>query len=279
MNSDSDYVLKHKERGKTMNLLQLLLSTMTSTSSVNSVSQKTGISSQLVKKLIVAAIPLLIKYMTKNASSASGAQSLLGALTQHTSNRTMTQQIDDADEEDGDKIITHILGDDKNTVIKELAAETGASNEQVTRGLASIAPAILSGLSAAASQAKPQQSNALDLSSLLGMFGGSTQQAASSTDLLSALLGGTTQQQTAQPSSGLLNLFGISQPQQTQQVQQTQAVNPLSSLFGSLLGGGTQQTVQQAQPSNVVPLTGSSASNTSSMDGTALLNLLAQFMK
>ena len=263
-----------------MNLLQLLLSTMTSAGSVNSVSQKTGISSQLVKKLIVAAIPLLIKYMTKNASSASGAQSLLGALTQHTSNRTMTQQIDDADEEDGDKIITHILGDDKNTVIKELAAETGASNEQVTRGLASIAPAILSGLSAAASQAKPQQNNALDLSSLLGMFGGSTQQAASSTDLLSALLGGSTaQQQVSQPSSGLLNLFGISQPQQTQQVQQTQAVNPLSSLFGSLLGGGTQQTVQQAQPSNVVPLTGSSASNTSSMDGTALLNLLAQFMK
>lgn len=277
MNSDSDNVLKHKERGKTMNLLQLLLSTMTSAGSVNSVSQKTGISSQLVKKLIVAAIPLLIKYMTKNASSASGAQSLLGALTQHTSNRTMTQQIDDADEEDGDKIITHILGDDKNTVIKELAAETGATNEQVTKGLASIAPAILSGLSAAASQAKPQQSTALDLSSLLGMFGGSQQQAASSTDLLSALLGGSTaQQQVSQPSSGLLNLFGLSQPQQT---QQTQAADPLSSLFGSLLGGSTQQTVQQAQPSNVVPLTGTSASNTSSMDGTALLNLLAQFMK
>lgn len=270
-----------------MNLLQLLLSTMTTASSVNSVSQKTGLKAQLVKKLIVAAIPLLIKYMTKNASSANGAQSLLGALTQHTSNRTMTEQIDDADEEDGEKIIGHILGDDKNTVIRELATETGATDAQVTRGLASIAPAILSGLAAATSAAKPQQSNSLDLSSLLGMFGGSQQQAASSTDLLSALLGGATQQ--AQPqSSGLLDLFGLSPVQQQPQVQQTQqAVNPLGALFGSLLGGAPQtaqpaqtaQPVQQTQPANAIPLTGAGTANTSSLDGTALLNLLAQFMK
>ena len=271
-----------------MNLLQLLLSTMTTASSVNSVSQKTGLKAQLVKKLIIAAIPLLIKYMTKNASSANGAQSLLGALTQHTSNRTMTEQIDDADEEDGEKIIGHILGDDKNTVIRELATETGATDAQVTRGLASIAPAILSGLAAATSAAKPQQNNALDLSSLLGMFGGSQQQAASSTDLLSALLGGATQQQAQPQSSGLLNLFGLSPVQQQPQVQQTQqAVNPLGALFGSLLGGAPQaaqpaqtaQPVQQTQPANAIPLTGSGTANTSSLDGTALLNLLAQFMK
>ena len=265
-----------------MNLLQLLLSSMANTSSVNSAAKKTGLSEVLVKKLIIAAIPLLIKYMTKNASSQGGALSLLGALTQHTSNRSMAQQIEEGDEKDGDKIINHILGKDKDTVVKELAAETGATNDQVTRGLASIAPALLSGLSAAANAAKPQssaQSGALDLSGLLGMFAGGQQQAATSNDLLSALLGGNSAQpvQQAQPqSSGLLNLFGLA-PQQTQQVQQQQtAVDPLSSLFGSLLGAPAQ-TVQQTQPQNAIPLTGST--NTSALDGSALLNILSQFMK
>jgi hypothetical protein len=263
-----------------MNLVQLLLSSMASNNSVNSAAKKTGLSDVLVKKLIIAAIPLLIKYMTKNASSQNGALSLLGALTQHTSNRSMAQQIEEVDEADGNKIIDHILGKDKNTVVKELAAETGASADQVTRGLASIAPALLSGLSAAANAAKPQaSSNAVDLSSLLNMFAGGQQQAASSTDLLSALFGGAPQQQVQQqPAGGLASLFGLTQPQQ--QVQQTQtAANPLSSLFGTLLGAPQQQTQQQA--TTVVPLTGSAANNSaaSAFDGSALLNILTSLMQ
>ena len=133
-----------------MNLLQLLLGSMMSSNSVNSVSNKTGLSSKLVQKLIVAAIPLLIKYMTNNASSTAGAQSLLGALMQHKGTRSMSEQIDDADEEDGAKIIRHILGSDEEKVVSTLADETGLKSEEVTRGLASLAPALLSGLSAAA---------------------------------------------------------------------------------------------------------------------------------
>lgn len=266
-----------------MNLVQLLLSTMASNNSVNSAAKKTGLSAVLVKKLIVAAIPLLIKYMTKNASSQNGALSLLGALTQHTSNRSMAQQIEEVDEADGNKIIDHILGNDKNTVVKELAAETGASADQVTRGLASIAPALLSGLSAAANAAKPQaSSNAVDLSSLLNMFAGGQQQAASSTDLLSALFGGAPQQQVQQqPASGLASLFGLTQPQQ--QVQQPQAAaNPLSSLFGTLLGAPQQAQQTQQQATTVVPLTGSAGagnSAASSFDGSALLNILTSLMQ
>ena len=289
-----------------MNLLTLLLKAMLTNNSVSSVSNKTGLSSALVKKLIVAAIPLLIKYMTKNASTTSGAQSLLGALTQHSSNRSLPQQIEEVDVEDGEKIIGHILGDDKDTVVKELAAETGATNEQVTRGLASLAPALLSGLFSATNTAhqNQQSNNAGDLSSLLGMFTGASQQQAqssSSNDLLSLLFGGSqqqTQQQSANPfaslfggstqqqtsSNGLASLFGLA-PQQTQQAQ-TNSSAALNSLFGTLLGGSTQQqtTAQQAQPNvTVIPLTGSSSSSanssTAAFDGSQLLNLLTALMK
>ena len=236
-----------------MNLLQLLLGAMLSGSSVNSVSAKTGIKSALVKKLIIAALPTLIKYLTKNASSQNGALSLLSALTQHTSKRTISEQIDEVDENDGAKIIRHILGNDEEKVVRDLSEETGLKTEEVTRGLASIAPALLSGLSAAmaSQQAKPQQTAAAapaDLTGLFNMFAGQSvqqaQQANTGSDLLSALLGGA-----AQPQA---------------QAAPAQNNNLLGSLMGSLLGG--QQA--QAQPQQ-----------TSAIDGTQLLSLLSAMMK
>ena len=91
-----------------MNLLGLLLGAMTSQSSVGEVSGKTGISEKQIKQLMLIAIPILIKFLTKNASSNDGAQSLLGALTQHTNKNEMQLQLKDADEKDGSKIIAHI---------------------------------------------------------------------------------------------------------------------------------------------------------------------------
>ena len=60
-----------------MNLLQLLLGTLVSQKTVNTVSKKTGANSNLTSKLLLVAIPLLIKYMTSNAKKKNGAQSLL----------------------------------------------------------------------------------------------------------------------------------------------------------------------------------------------------------
>ena len=83
-----------------MNLLSLLLGSMLTQSSVNSLEQKTDVSGALIRKLLPLAIPLLIKAMTQNASSQSGALSLLGALTQHKSTKPMDNQIQNADAQD-----------------------------------------------------------------------------------------------------------------------------------------------------------------------------------
>lgn len=244
-----------------MNLLQLLLSALLTNSSVNSVSQKTGLGSTLVKKLIMAALPVLIKYLTQNVLSSGGAASLLSALTQHTSNRSMAEQIDEVDEEDGGKIIRHILGDDNDKVVAELADETGLKNEEVTRGLASIAPALLSVLSGALASSQQQQQQAAataaapaaaDLTSLFNTFAGQTVQQAQQTqasngaaDLLSSLLGGTAAQAAPAASS---------------------TATSANSLLG-LLGGMTQAAQQPAQQTS------------SAVNGTQLLNILASMMK
>lgn len=232
-----------------MDLLQLLLGTLTSKSSVKSVSKKTGVSSGLVSKLLIAAIPLLIKYMTQNASKKEGALSLLGALGQHKDTTATAQQIANADTTDGAKIISKILGGDEKQVVSSLAKETGVTKNQASNILSTIAPSLLSGLSAATTSAsKVDLSDGLDLSDVMGLLSGasSTQKKQSSSlggNLLGALLGGGTQQT---------------------QKQQTTSTNATSALLSSLLGGGTQQqTVQQTQQSN----------------GMELLSLLTSLMK
>ena len=143
-----------------MNLLQLLLGTLTSNDSVSSVSKKTGVNSKTTSKLLMMAIPLLISYMTKNASKKTGAQSLLSALGQNTSQAPVAQQVAQADTDDGAKIIAHILGQDQNTVLSNLANQTGLSAGQVNSVLSNIAPALLNSLGTATAARMPEMTTA-----------------------------------------------------------------------------------------------------------------------
>ena len=161
-----------------MNLLSLLIRTMLSQSSVNSVSGKTGLSSKQIQKIVMLALPILIKYMTSNASSGDGALSLLGALSQHKNTESMDLQLKEADEKDGAKIISHILGKKENAVTQDLSAQTGVEPEMIRKVLAIMAPGLMSGVSnaadiAATTAAKPEKKEST-LSSLLsgsGIFG------------------------------------------------------------------------------------------------------------
>ena len=199
-----------------MNLLTMLLGSFASDASVNSLSHKTGVSSSMLTKLIPLAIPILLKALTNNASSAGGAQSLLTALGQHSNKRSMAQQIDEVDEKDGEKIVHHILGKDSDQVVRALSRETGMKDEEVTRSLGAMAPALMSALSAAATSAsKPavDLSDGLDFSDLCGLFSGAS---------------------TAQTQNNVSNMFGslLGSP------QQLQPQGNGGGLLGALLGGG-----------------------------------------
>ena len=161
----------HKEEN--MNLLSLLLGSMMTQSSVNNLSGKTGTSQSAIMRLLPLAIPILIKYLTKNAQSQQGALSLLGALTQHKNTNSMELQLADADADDGNKILNHILGGNYGSVMNQLAGQSGMSEDQVSSVLSNIAPALLSGVSAANTQ--QQSAGAGSLGSLMSMFGGAAQ--------------------------------------------------------------------------------------------------------
>ena len=159
-----------------MNLLGILLKTMLTEGALKALAKKTGLNQKQLKKLLPLAVPLLLKMLTKNASEKDGAVSLLGALTQHTSKKPMAQQIEEADTEDGDKIVGHILGKGKDQDLLTLSNQSGLSQKEVQSVLSGIAPALLSGLSAAtnsgSASGKVDLSDGLDLGEVLTLLAG-----------------------------------------------------------------------------------------------------------
>ena len=225
-----------------MNLLNLLMGSMTNSSSLDALAGKTGLSGKTLSKLLTAAIPILLKFLTQNAGSADGAQSLLTALGGHKDTRSMAEQIADADAEDGGKIVKHILGDETDTVIHSLAKEAELEDNQVTSALSNMAPALMSGLSAATTSAsKVDLSDGIDFSDLMGMFGGAAGNATESAGLLGGLLG---------KGSGLGSLLGGG------------SGSGLGGLLGGLLGGSDDKKEDD-----------------SALDGAALLGSLTSLLK
>ena len=251
-----------------MNLLSVLLKTLMADGAISALAKKTGIGSAALKKLLPLAIPLLLKAMTNNVSSQSGVQSLLGALTQHTSTKSMPEQIAEADQEDGSKILGHILGGNAASELNGLAAQTGLSANEVGSALSGIAPALLSGLSAATSSSgaagKVDLSDGLDLGDVMAMLGGG-QSAAPAGGLLGSLLGGS---QSNASSGGLLgSLLGGGQSNASS-----------GGLLGSLFGG-SQNSAPAAGGLLGSLLSGGIQENDNSLNGNALMSALLSAMK
>ena len=162
-----------------MDLLSVLLKAFLSDKAIKALAKKTGIDSKSIKKFLPLAVPFLIKMLTKNASSKEGASSLLEALTQHTGSDTLEKQIEEADTTDGAKIIGHIFGSKKDEDLQLLSDESDLDKNSVSGILSTIAPSVLTALSAATKSSKKSGkkskvdlSDGLDLSDVVAMLGG-----------------------------------------------------------------------------------------------------------
>ena len=160
-----------------MNLLAILLKMLLGKNTLGALAKKTGLTTAKLKKLIPLALPLLLKYLTNNAASQSGALSLLGALGQHNTAKALPEQIAEADPVDGGKILGHIFGQNAQPEIETLAEQSGLSGKEVNTALDSIAPVLMSSLNTAAASAKKKKvdlSDGLDLSEVMTLLGGNS---------------------------------------------------------------------------------------------------------
>ena len=189
-----------------MNLLDLLGGSLTQKDSVDNIAKKSKSSTAQIIKLVGIFLPLVITYLTRNARKEEGAKSLANALGQHKDTNSLAAQIEDADLDDGGKILRHIFGNDEEQLTKNMAKQTGMDQSQVLTALEAMLPGIMSGISASASKAGQTQksgidlSDGLDLGDIMGMLGGSSSGKSSGSgldSLLGGLLGmGQTQKKT-----------------------------------------------------------------------------------
>lgn len=176
-----------------MDLMSTLLEAMTTGDSMQSLTKKTGASSDQVSSLLNAALPALMQQMQTNASTEKGAASLLSALGQHTSTAPLSQQVVEADEVDGSKILGHILGGNQSSVINSLSSLAGTNSKQTSSILATIAPVLLTALFTNAAKKKKKKgfdlSDGLDLDDVMALLNSGSSSAQSSGLDLGGILG------------------------------------------------------------------------------------------
>lgn len=127
------------------NLINGLMDGFLSDDSVSSLSRKAGADQSQVQSVIQAALPVMLQSMVNNTGDPQGAQSLDRALNDHAQRSGgVVQQVQDADTEDGSKILGHLLGGNKTAVESHLAQSSGLQTNQVGAILASLAPVLLS---------------------------------------------------------------------------------------------------------------------------------------
>ena len=168
--------------------------------------QRLGVDEGTAEQATRQALPALLGGIQANTADPGGAASFASAVGQHDNDLVEGGvDLDQVDEDDGDRIVGHVFGDQRGQVVRQLGTTGGASTTADLMGklLPILAPIVMAYLA-----------KRLGGGAAAGSSGGIG-------DLLGSVLGGMAGQQGGQ-QGGLGDLLGGS----------------LGDLLGGLLGGG-----------------------------------------
>ena len=121
-----------------------------SSGAVSQISQQIGVDEDKAQQAVGMALPLIVGALNRNASSASGAEALTGALERdhdgsilENLSGAVTRQETLAD---GSAILQHVLGDRQSKVTNQVGKATGMDADQITKIFAMLAPIVLGAL-------------------------------------------------------------------------------------------------------------------------------------
>jgi hypothetical protein len=187
---------------------------------MSALASRVGSDEQSTEQAVRQVLPTLLGGLAANAQDPAGAQSLAGALGQHSSSLVRDGvDLDQVDTADGSKIVSNVFGGQSDQVVQALGGSLGGQEGLVQRLLPILAPIVLSYITQ--------------------RLGGRTQAAQSGgglADVLGGLLAG---QPGGGSGGGLGDLLGglLGGGQQGQQGQQRSG-GGLADVLGGLLGGG-----------------------------------------
>ena len=147
--------------------------------STKDLARQLGTDEETATEALVAALPALLAKLQDNAMSERGASSLASALQQHNNDlaRGPHVNLDQVDTQDGNNILQHIFGNERQQVTQQLASDSGRASSGILESLlpmiAPIAMSFLSNQFTGGNRTNQQQSAGPDLGGLLsGLLGG-----------------------------------------------------------------------------------------------------------
>lgn len=166
-----------------------LLGSVMSAKSTDGISKAAGVSGEQTRGVLSTALPLLLGGALSQSTGSGTASGFANALTQHAADNTsdVGAFMSGVDMKDGEKIVNHLLGSNSNSIISQIAKESGVKKSDVKKVLAAAAPLLMS-LLGKETQQQQQNNSSLGvggiMSALLGGGGSGT------ASLLTGLLGG-----------------------------------------------------------------------------------------
>lgn len=168
---------------------------------VDDVAEKLGVSRDEAKVAIQQGGAVLLGGLAKNAETPAGSAAIQKALGKHAGAKGVSK-VDEVDQADGDKIVSHILGAQKKEVTSKLTESKATPGIDFGKLLPILAPIVM-GLIANATKDKKADAGAQDSGGGIGdiiggLLGGGNSGSGGSTggggigDVLGGLLGGGT---------------------------------------------------------------------------------------
>lgn len=178
---------------------------------------KFGISRNQVLALLAVAAPLIISYLSKKSQSPNEAESLNTALDKdHDGSILNDVSQAEARQSEGNSILNHIFGEEKQTVESQLSQKTGISIDKIGPVLSMLAPIIMGYIG------KEKQQNNVGAGGLGGLLDGILRNAS-----------GQAQNGQSNPLNDIIgNVLGG---------QSNSSSNPLNDIIGSVLGNNNNQ--------------------------------------
>ena len=167
--------------------INALMSAMLSSDSIKNMSQVTGASQKDVKNVLASALPSLLSGAQSQADDAGTVEGFAGALTDHAKADTtdIASFLSKVDLEDGGKIVSHLLGAEKDATTRKAAEAANVDAGKSGSILAAAAPLLMSLLGQQTAQESGQTGGATSSSAISGLMGALL----SNVDVTSLLLG------------------------------------------------------------------------------------------
>ncbi len=207
---------------------------------VDQIAAQLGVDPDTARSAVDHALPALVSGMQANAQDEAGAASLATALSQHDNGLADallggSTGLDAVDTADGDNIVKHIFGDNRDQVVSQLAGASGVGSGLMSKILPMLAPIVMSMIAKRIFGGGAQQgSGGGGLGDVLGNVLGGGQQSSGGGglgDVLGSVLGG------GQSSGGGLGSILGSVLGGGQQSRSAGGID-IGSILGGLLGGG-----------------------------------------